>query len=229
TILDLGTANGIWALEMAALYPTSTVIGIDIKPPSLQQAGGLKNLKYIQANINEPLPLADASVDYIFQRGMGQVIRKEKWAHVLDEMARVLKPGGYIELVEADLWHHNPGPVQQAFDAFMQEQCQEYGLDFCFTESLGQAITSAGFDELDHQALDIPIGEWPRDAELKQFGFINKETQKAYLRNRKGFFTSTWSISSDDYDQAVLEVLEEFDEYHGFTRFNCWIAKKPSP
>jgi tRNA G46 methylase TrmB len=35
-ILDLGTSSGIWAIEMANQYPTSTVIGVDISP---QQTG----------------------------------------------------------------------------------------------------------------------------------------------------------------------------------------------
>lgn len=100
----------------------------------------------------------------IFQRSMGQVIRKDKWQHVLSEMYRILRPGGYIELVEADLWHHNPGPVQQAFDTFMQEQCTEWGLDFVFTETLSQRIEEAGFDVIEYKVLDIPIGEWPKDS-----------------------------------------------------------------
>ncbi|KAI9497280.1 S-adenosyl-L-methionine-dependent methyltransferase [Zychaea mexicana] len=226
TIVDVGTANGIWALEMAAEHVNAQVIGLDLKPPTTHQVGP-KNLSYIEADINDSLPLEDASVDFIFQRAMGNVIRKDKWSHVLQEMHRVLKPGGYIELIEPDMWHHNPGPVQNAFDAFIQEQCTEWGLDFAFTESLGTQIEEAGFESMEHRQLDVPIGEWPKDAELKQFGFINKETHKLYLRNRKSFFMTNWSISSEDYDMAVLEVLEEFEDYHGFTRYNCWIARKP--
>lgn len=105
----------------------------------------------------------DISLVSLFQRSMGQIIRKDKWPHVLSEMYRVLKPGGYIELLEADLWHHNPGPVQQALDTFMQEQCAEWGLDFVFTESLSSWIEQAGFVDLKQRTLDIPIGEWPRD------------------------------------------------------------------
>lgn len=99
----------------------------------------------------------------VFQRNMGQVILKDQWTHVLSEMYRVLKPGGVIELVEADLWHHNPGPVQKAFDEFSQTQCNELGLDFRFTETLSEQLDTIGFKELDKCTIDIPIGEWPQD------------------------------------------------------------------
>lgn len=62
--------------------------------------------------------------------------------------------------------------------------------------------------------------------DLKQFGFINKEIQKACLRNRKSLYMSTWGVESEDYDLAVQEMLTEFEEYHGFTRYNSWTAKK---
>lgn len=61
-IVDIGTANGIWALEMAATYINSKVIGIDIKPPLMQQ-GGPKNLEFKAGNVNESLPLEDGTVD----------------------------------------------------------------------------------------------------------------------------------------------------------------------
>ncbi|KAI9007431.1 S-adenosyl-L-methionine-dependent methyltransferase [Phycomyces nitens] len=225
-ILDMGTGNGIWALEMASQFPQAQVLGMDLRPPHEQQ-GGPKNLRYVEADIKQSWPMGDNSIDFIFQRNMGQVIQKDQWGHVLGEMRRVLKPGGYIELVESDLWHHNPGPVQQAFDEFFEGQCADLGLDFMFTDRLKDQIEEiGGFGSVDLRALDIPAGEWPQEAELKQFGFINKETQKAFLRNCKSFYVSKWGITADDYDLAVGEVLEEFEEYHGFTRFNCWIAQK---
>jgi hypothetical protein len=95
---------------------------------------------------------------------MGQSIQKDQWSHVLSEMLRVLKPGGTIELVEADLIHHNPGPVQRAFDEFYQNQCAENGLDFGFTSIMNNELETIGFSELDHRTLDIPIGEWPQDS-----------------------------------------------------------------
>lgn len=100
----------------------------------------------------------------IFQRHMGNIILKNQWQHVLSEMYRVLKPEGTIELVEADLWHHNPGPVQTAFDEFHQTQCDELGLDFKFTTTLEEELRSTGFQQIESRTLDIPIGEWPQEA-----------------------------------------------------------------
>ena len=37
-ILDLGTSSGIWAIEMAEMYPDATVIGLDISPQQTGQA-----------------------------------------------------------------------------------------------------------------------------------------------------------------------------------------------
>ncbi|KAG0187710.1 hypothetical protein DFQ28_005952 [Apophysomyces sp. BC1034] len=162
---------------------------------------------------------------------MGQIIQKNQWAHVLGEMFRVLKPGGHIELVESDLWHHNPGPVLQEFDKYFRDYCTELQFDFVFTESLASHIENSGFEAVDQRQVDIPIGEWPQDAgkcpHLKQFGFINKETQKAFLRNKKSFYMCKWGISPEEYDVAVQRVLKEFEDYHGFQRFHCWIARKP--
>lgn len=61
-IVEAGTANGIWALEMATQYPNSQVLGLDLKPPAFQH-GNPANLRYNQTNINEPWPMNDNSVD----------------------------------------------------------------------------------------------------------------------------------------------------------------------
>ncbi|KAI8369525.1 S-adenosyl-L-methionine-dependent methyltransferase [Radiomyces spectabilis] len=212
-------------MEMASQYPQAQIFGADIRVPPEQP--NFKNLKFLEMDIHQPWPLSDNSVDFVFQRNMGHFIQKDQWPFVLREMLRVLKPNGYIELVEPDLWHHNPGPVLQAFDQFFQNLCNtDLHIDYAFTETLKDQVEAVGFVDIEQRTLDIPIGEWPQEPELKQFGFINKETQKALLKNRRQFYMTKWNLSSEDYDTAVVEVLEEFEEYRGFQRFNCWIARK---
>lgn len=87
----------------------------------------------------------------------------QNWQQVIQEMFRVLKPGGYIELLESDLWHHNPGPVQQAFQQFFKDQCKLLDLDLEISNSLAGTIEETGFEHVEKRVLDIPIGEWPSE------------------------------------------------------------------
>lgn len=63
--------------------------------------------------------------------------------------------------------------------------------------------------------------------ELKQYGFINKEIQKTLLKNKKAVYVPKWGMTPSEYDLAVANVMEEYEEYESFSRFNCWIARKP--
>lgn len=62
TIVDVGTGNGIWALEMASQQPNCKIIGLDIRPP-VEQQGRPKNLNFHEADITEIWPLESNSVD----------------------------------------------------------------------------------------------------------------------------------------------------------------------
>ncbi|KAI9261108.1 S-adenosyl-L-methionine-dependent methyltransferase [Sporodiniella umbellata] len=224
TIVDSGTGNGIWALEIAAEYGGCKVIALDVRLPEHQ--GKPENLIYTEADVTQPWPIESNSVDFVFQRSMGHVISQQHWPQLVCEIHRVLKPKGRMELIEADLWHHNPGPILRAFNEFLEVQCEKNEIDFRITERIPKEIEAAGFQTIEYRSLDIPIGEWPQDEELKQFGFINKEIQKALLRNRKSDYMALWGLTSDDYDSAIQDMMNEFEDYRGFSRFNCWTAQK---
>ncbi|KAI8074764.1 S-adenosyl-L-methionine-dependent methyltransferase [Gongronella butleri] len=230
TIIEVGTSNGIWALEMASEYPQTKVHGMD--PRSVSTLSSIpSNLEYIQTSLFQPWPIASNSVDLVFQRGVSTYATVEQWQHLLREAMRVVKPGGYIEWVEAEAGHPRPGPLQQAFDQFMQQEYQAKGMDFHLTRSFDELVADVAGDEyaltmVDHSTYDIPLGEWPDDAQGKQLGFINQGIQKATYRNRKSYYAGIWAMSSQDYDAAMQALLDEFEEYNSYSRFHCWLAKK---
>ncbi|KAI7856169.1 S-adenosyl-L-methionine-dependent methyltransferase [Circinella umbellata] len=212
---------------MASQHSQAQVIGFDVRLPPEQTMTNLKNLRFVRMDIHDTWPLSDNTVDLIFQRSMAQHIKRSQWKSLLEEMFRVLKPGGYLELLELDPYCHNPGPVQKTFEEFAKTYWEELDIDFGFIGTIGEQLEQVGFEIQEEKELDIPIGEWPEESELKQFGFINKETKKAYLRNRKVDLINKWGIPAEDYDLAIQEIMDEFEEYHGFSRYTCWIVKKP--
>jgi len=88
---------------MATSYPHVEIIGIDISPIQPLQVKP-ENFTFIQANFFERLPFADDTFDFVFQRLMVGAITKDKWPFVINELTRVLKPGGYLEVIFLGLY-----------------------------------------------------------------------------------------------------------------------------
>ena len=101
-VLDVGCGPGAWTMEMATAFPKATFIGIDkdeffphdIKP---------KNCHFRQYTILEDgtLPFPDNSFDFIYQRDFNWALTTDMWTRLINEYMRILKPGGWIELVES--------------------------------------------------------------------------------------------------------------------------------
>ncbi|CAG8825611.1 8805_t:CDS:1, partial [Cetraspora pellucida] len=81
---------------MANKYSKPKFIGIDISPVQTDENKPL-NAEFIQANVLERLPFEDNTFDFIFQRFLLSGIPVNKWVSMINELVRVLKPGGYLE------------------------------------------------------------------------------------------------------------------------------------
>jgi arsenite methyltransferase len=103
-VLDLGCGAGTDLLTAAQMVGASgRAIGVDMTPSMLDQAAdsaremGLANVELYESLI-EALPLEDASVDLVISNGVIDLV-PDKDA-VFDEIERVLRPGGRLQLAD---------------------------------------------------------------------------------------------------------------------------------
>ena len=103
-VLDLGCGAGTDLLIAAQMVgPEGRAIGIDMTPTMLDRARasaqqmGLDNIE-LHEGLIESLPLADASVDVVTSNGVIDLV-PDKDA-VFDEIDRVLRPGGRLQLAD---------------------------------------------------------------------------------------------------------------------------------
>jgi arsenite methyltransferase len=108
-VVDLGCGAGTDLFIAAQMTgPTGRVIGVDMTVTMLERARqsatemGLRNVE-LHESLIEALPLDDASVDVVISNGVIDLV-PDKDA-VFDEIDRVLRPGGRLQLADVIIHH----------------------------------------------------------------------------------------------------------------------------
>jgi arsenite methyltransferase len=119
-VLDLGCGAGADLLIAAQMTgPTGRVIGVDMTASMLDRARasademGLGNVE-LHEGLIESVPLEDASVDVVISNGVIDLV-PDKDA-VFDEIDRVLRPGGRLQLADVVIHHEVSEDARKRID-----------------------------------------------------------------------------------------------------------------
>lgn len=103
-ILDLGCGTGEITRRLARRYPRAALTGVDILAGNLALAraanAGLEARVHYETGDAFALAHADASFDLVVCRHLSQAV--PEFPRVLDEIGRVLRPGGWLHLLSED-------------------------------------------------------------------------------------------------------------------------------
>lgn len=106
TLLDVGCGEGTITVGLAEIVAPGDVIGMDIASGTLQRARklaagrGLANIRFEEGSIYE-LPFPADSFDAVFSHALFEHLTDKPKA--IDEILRVLKPGGIVGLKASDI------------------------------------------------------------------------------------------------------------------------------
>lgn len=108
-VLDVGCGPGGWTIDAAQMYPTMSLVGIDIDAQLLQFASAEADAVAVADRVEfrtmdalGPLDFPDESFDLVNLRLAGGFLRTWDWPNVLREIARVTQQGGVIRIVELE-------------------------------------------------------------------------------------------------------------------------------
>ena len=162
-VLDVGTGTGRWAIEQALLWPNSNVIGLDVVPPPIdagadQQSIRPPNYVFVPGNILEGMPFNEASFDYVHQRMLVGALPRDRWPGVIQELLRVARPGGWIELVEAGS-AYGGGPALATLNEWGISAAASRGIDIAMGAQVGSMLQSGGAANVAAHEVFMPLGK----------------------------------------------------------------------
>src|SRR4051812_19930464 len=109
-------------LEMSTEHTETNFTGIDISavwPTEIRP----RNCRFQVVDATQGLPFEDDTFDFVYQRFMIMGYLAKDWPFVIQELVRVTKPGGIIELTEIPLISNANGPELARLLSILEQGC----------------------------------------------------------------------------------------------------------
>ena len=215
-ILDVACGSGAWTADMAKLFPKAEIMGLDVIMPSCPQPS---HFQFIAGRTLSTLPFDDAKFDYVHQRCLGTVIPSVHWPPIINELIRVTRPSGWIELMEYGSYT-NAGPVTEQFCLWWQRAKTMQGIDLKGMEHLGKLLQNAGLTHVKQQTISIPLHGG-------RAGDAMRTNLLAMIRTAK---TSILALGIDQktFGQVVHSLPEEWLECQTAYQFHAAYGQRGS-
>src|SRR5579885_2558015 len=210
-ILDVACGTGLWCREMAQEFKHARVTGFDIdRAPlerSLERLGSQgmfpPNFQFLEADALKPFPFADQSFDFTHARFISPFLPIKHWPHVVAEMVRVTRRGGYVELVDFDTPASKSPALNLFREAVFQRLCAMQGLHEGAAPYLANYLRQAGLSRV--QERHVVLGDGPSGNRQQRLLIADATSFTASLQP----VVVKLGIMSEAEFSALLEKLQE--------------------
>jgi SAM-dependent methyltransferase len=211
-VLDVGTGTGIWAIDIADEYPSSTIIGTDISP--IQPLWVPPNCSFHIEDAQLDWTYAHASFDFVHIRAMYGSI--SDWPKLYRQAYDALMPHGWIENFEFTIHlHSDAAEVREDPDHIFKRWAEvfyEAGDRMNRTLRIGNNSTikgllrEAGFEDVVQKYYQVPVGGWSSDPVYRQIGLFNLAFMNESLEGFALFLLR--EIMGWEYERVQVFVAE---------------------
>ncbi|RUS30862.1 hypothetical protein BC938DRAFT_478847 [Jimgerdemannia flammicorona] len=221
---------------MANLYPSSTFTGTDLVDAFLDSLGSITpplNLTFQVVDTLKGLPFPDASFDYVVQRFGALSFSELQLPGVIRELARVVKPGGWIEFVDTDASPHG-GPLLTELwskGAYLIIGFRLSQVNLMLTmrdinatkiQCLHEDLFELGFEQITYNQVLLPIGWGPSE--------VGSGTARNLTRahdSLKPQMTLVLGIGNSEFDRMAEDAEEESKESKAYWDIYYTFGRKP--
>lgn len=190
-VLDIGTGQGDWAIDVADEFPSVTVRGVDLYPPPHQCVP--PNCIFEVDDITKEWNWKE-QFDLIHIRQLLAALTPDQINELYNTAYDNLLPGGWIEQVEfsIDVKSMNDAmpddAILKGWHGMFVDVCDNAGFPIEIQKTMRGRMEAAGFTNVHEKEYKAPIGAWPKRRQYKDAGIMNK---MSWVNGTEGM----WSLS----------------------------------
>ena len=216
SILDAGCGTGRWARELAMQFPQANVVGIDMVEPNTdiiarqrQEFGDRlpANYLFVQGNVLQGLPFNDNDFDYTHLRFLGLAIPMASWQSLVNDMVRVTRPKGWVEIVEFDI-PSGGGPAFTQIQVYWRRLAETYKLHPGAGSNIPGYAQNSGLRNIQQRAVRLNTGD--RSSRAARMAAIDLYSG---LAASGPAMINAKIVSREEFDQLYQQMREEIQYY----------------
>jgi hypothetical protein len=236
----------VWLQDLEKKLPleaNNTYVGTDMRALFFPEKSSPAMTFSIQ-DITEPWPEDwKNTFDLVHQRSTLPAVGKKRSPPAIKGLAGLLKPGGWIQLVEPD---HTvvEGPAARAFAELLDEVFAANNTELDIARRMEDWLREAGLQNVECKVFDVPMGVknpnkemQPKSARfnvLSLNGMIQVAKRKQILSQLEEYIELTITIdlpvsfSPETLESLPSQMQEELSSQGGILRLYCVWGQKPS-
>lgn len=232
-ILDLGCGTGIWCQDIAAKIPDAAVVGCDLV--AIQPKPASNNCDfYAPFDFESPWELGENHWDVIhIQLAAGSVT---SWPSLYSRIFKHLRPGAWFEQVEIDFRprceDNDPGRALSSWYSTLRHATESTMRPIAHSsKETIQNLQDAGFTDIDHQIVGLPLNPWHTDEHEKKVArWYNLALSESVHVLSLAPFTRVLGWTREQVDRIAEDVKQEALNKNNrtFNLLHIYQAKKPA-
>ncbi|KAI9362121.1 S-adenosyl-L-methionine-dependent methyltransferase [Zopfochytrium polystomum] len=212
-VLDLACGPGWWMRDFALAFPLAQVVGLDIRPDYFVQLQMPPNCTFVEARVEDVgvLPFADNTFDYCHQMLLSPIVPVDAFPLLIQELKRITRPGGRIELCESYNWFARRGPIGKYHEQRIGDFLRKKGIDYRIAHSLDVLLADGGLQDIIEDMKSVPVGWGGTIGTYTEFVFRQTlHTFKVNIMIELGLRTD------GEFDRQVDDLIRECITFKSF-------------
>ncbi|KAG0256019.1 hypothetical protein DFQ27_005963 [Actinomortierella ambigua] len=180
-----------------------------------------RNCSFVTTVPMNRLPFHNDHFDYVFQRRQSVVLLTTEWQRTILELFRVLKKGGWVEIIEPDLCLRGGGELCQLAGEYCIGLFESLGRHPNVIHEMPILLAAAGFVNVQVKVWSMPLG-WGGPvgkAMLRNQQLFVNEMEPMYVRQGHG--------DSREYHELTEQIFHEAVDRRAYINYHSIIAQKP--